>query len=99
MTPEPPVSVYIAIGNDTGLSPLQWATYSEKVTEEIIRGGGRILADWYSAPTAHWQGQCLWVEVAPGIVGRVQETLVDVARGFGQPRILWSEVPTAVYLS
>jgi hypothetical protein len=98
VTPEPPITVYIAIGNDTSLSPVQWAKYASMAIEEMVRAGGRVLADWYSLPNAHWQGQCFCVEIQPGIVDRLQETLTDVARGFGQPRITWAVAPETVYL-
>jgi hypothetical protein len=65
--------------------------YHDKVAEELIRGGGRILADWYSLATAHWQGACFWVEIHAGVSGRLQETLAEIARGYGQPRISWTE--------
>jgi hypothetical protein len=94
-----PVTAYVSIGNDTGLSPLQWAKYSERVVEEIICAGGRIHADWYSLPNAHWQGQCFWIELQAGIVARLQEVLVEVARGYGDPRIMWAPTPAATYLS
>jgi hypothetical protein len=96
---EPPITAYVSIGNDTGLSPLQWAKYADQITEEIIRAGGRIHADWYSLPNAHWQGRVVWIELKEGIVARLQQVLVDVARGYGQPRIMWAETPTATYLN
>lgn len=98
MTPEPPINAFVMIGNDTSLSQIQWAKYHGMVVEELIRGGGRILADWYSQPTAQWQGICFWVEVQPGIVARLQETLCEIARGFGQPAIGWSETAATTYL-
>jgi hypothetical protein len=98
VTPEPPITVYVAIGNDSGLSQVQWIKYHDAVTEELIRGGGRILADWYSQPVAHWTGACFWVEIHAGATTRLHETLPEIARSFGQPRITWAEVLTTTYL-
>jgi hypothetical protein len=98
VTPEPPITVYVAIGNDTGLSQIQWIKYHDSVVEELIRGGGRVLADWYSQPVAHWQGACFWVEIHAGIADRLKETLPEVAHAYGQPRIAWSEVLKTDYL-
>jgi hypothetical protein len=92
VTPEPPITIYVAIGNDSGLSQTSWIKYHDAVAEELIRGGGRILADWYSLPTAHWTGCCFWVEIHAGIGDRLQETLTEIARAYGQPRITWAEV-------
>lgn len=64
----------------------------------IVSGGGRILADWYSAPLAAWQGHCFCIEIQPGIAARMKEQLADVARTFRQPAIAWAEVPSTVYL-
>lgn len=92
MTPEPPITIYVALGNDSGLSQVQWVKYHDSVVEELIRGGGRVLADWYSQPVAHWQGACFCVEIHAGITDRLQETLTDLAHAYGQPRITWAEV-------
>ena len=98
MTPEPPVSAFVMVGNDTALSQVQWARYHGLVVEELTRAGGRIMADWYSQPTAQWQGICFWVELAPGIVERLQQTLTEVARSFGQPAVGWSSITDTAYL-
>lgn len=98
MTPEPPITAYIAIGNDSGLTQLQWIKYHDAVTDELIRGGGVILANWYSPPIAHWIGAVFWVQIHAGITERLQQTLTEIARAYGQPRITWAEVVTTTLL-
>ena len=98
MTPEPPITVFVGLVNDGGLSQVQWIQYHDAINEELIRGGGRILTDTYSQPVAHWQGATFWVELHAGVTDRLKETLPEIARAYGQPRIAWSEVLATTYL-
>ena len=68
-TSEPPITVYVAIGNDGDrLSQGRWISYHDNVVEMITLSGTRIMADWYSSPLAGWQGHCFCIEVKVGVV-------------------------------
>lgn len=96
---EPPITVYVTIGNDVdSLSQGRWVAYHDEVVEMITLAGARILADWYSAPLALWQGHCFCVEVKVGVIDRLMEELAKIARAFGQPGIAWAEAPKTAYL-
>lgn len=96
---EPPITVYVAIGNDAdSLSQARWISYHDNVVEMITLAGARIMADWYSAPLANWQGSVLCIEVKVGVVDRLQEELAKIAREFGQRAITWAEAPKTDYL-
>lgn len=98
-TSEPPITVYVAIGNDAdSLSQGRWISYHDNVVEMIVLAGARILADWYSSPLAGWQGHCFCVEVKVGVVDRLKQELAGIARDFGQRAITWAEAPKTDHL-
>lgn len=99
MTPEPPITVYITIGNDVDSLPqARWVQYHGDVVEMIALSGARIMADWYSTALATWQGNCLCVEVKVGVVDRLMEELAKIAEEYGQPGLAWAEAPKTVRL-
>lgn len=98
-TSEPPITVYVAIGNDGDrLSQGRWISYHDNVVEMIALSGTRIMADWYSSPLAGWQGHCFCIEVKVGVIDRLQQELATIAQDFGQPAITWAEAPKTHYL-
>lgn len=98
VTPLPPVVVYVSCSNDVSLSQNTWVQLHDQLVEELVRGGGRIIGDFYSAPTARWQGYLWCVELPPGIVDRMQEVLSVVARAYGPPTLAWAEAPKTIRL-
>lgn len=99
MTPEPPITIYVSIGNERDSLPqAHWIAYHDEVVEMITLAGARIMADWYSAPLATWQGACLCIEVKVGVIDRLQEELAKIARTYGQPAISWAEAPKTHHL-
>lgn len=98
-TREPPITVYVAIGNEVDSLPQpRWVAYHDEVVEMITLSGTRIMADWYSGPLATWQGHCFCIEVKVGVIVRLKEELANIARKFGQPAITWAEAPTTICL-
>lgn len=96
---EPPITVYVAIGNDAdSLSQARWIAYHDNVVEMITLAGARIMADWYSAPLANWQGTCFCIEVKVGVVERLMQELGKIAQDYGQPAITWAEAQKTHYL-
>lgn len=98
MTPEPPVVVYVSVGNDVSLSQNKWIQLHDDLEEEMIRGGGRIIGDFCSPPKSRWQGFLWCIEFPPGIIDRMQEILSEVARAYGPPTLAWAEVPKTMRL-
>lgn len=99
MTPEPPITAYVAIGNHgDSLSQPRWIAYRDDVVKMIELAGGVVMADWYSAPLAAWQGACFCIEVKVGVVDRLMQELANIAQDFGQPAITWAEAPKTHYL-
>lgn len=99
MTPEPPISVYVTIGNDSdSLSQAEWVRYYDAAGAVMVSGGATIQGEWHSGPLAHWQGHCYFVQLQPGIAPRMRERLAETAQDYGQPAICWAEVPVTLYL-
>jgi hypothetical protein len=98
VTPLPPVMVFVSVANDVSLSQNQWIQLHDQLEEELIRGGGRIIGDFASAPTARWQGFLWCIELPAGIVDRMQEVLSEVARAYGPPSLAWAEAPKTIRL-
>ncbi len=98
-TREPPITVYVAIGNEVDSLPqARWVAYHDEVVEMIVLSGTRIMADWHSAPLATWQGHCFCLEVKVGVVDRLMQELAKIAQAYGQPAITWAEAPKTHYL-
>lgn len=99
MTPEPPITAYVTLGNDNdSLSQARWIRFHDDVVEMITLSGARILGQWYSGPLAPWQGHCFCIEVRVGVVDRLTQELAKIAREYDQPALAWAEAPKTIYL-
>lgn len=95
---EPPVIVYVTIGNEAdSLTQARWVAFHDEVVEMITLAGAQIMGDWYSAPLARWQGHCFCVQVKVGVIDRLKEELAKIARDHGP--LAWAEAPKTQYLA
>lgn len=97
-TPGPPIAVFVTARRDDGLSAYRWAALHADLTSMMVRAGGVVRGEWHSGPLALLQSACWCIEIQPGIAGRLQELLAEVASEHGHEGVAWSEVPAPVLL-
>lgn len=90
--------VYVSIGNsDDELSQAQWANFAHEVNY-YLEANARIRGAWFSLPHIAYQNACWCVEVVQPLVKPLQESLIILARRYGQDSIAWAEAPVTRFL-
>lgn len=99
MTPEPPITVFVSIGNvQDRLVQRDWAEFHREVVLEMELAGAKFQGEWFSGPVALWQTAAWCIDIQPGIADRLKGQLGAVGAKFGTGMVAWSEVASAVIL-